>query len=155
MRTAFRRGLLLGLMLLSLACGGSLPSAPTASAQLPAAASPPAPPATSFPPLSGPVRTFTFDHELTYNVRDYTKHSRFLLYDNGAFALQYTSLSGEYRGGYKESNGTLTFEWEGSSTAGPGPWSATATLNDGSLTVRYNLLMQLSDFEDAVYRLAP
>jgi hypothetical protein len=30
---------------------------------------------------------------------------------------------------------------------------ATGTLNDGSLTVQYNLNMQLSDFEDAVYGL--
>jgi hypothetical protein len=84
-------------------------------------------------------------------VRDYTEQSRFVLYDNGAFVLQYASLGGEYRGGYTESNGIITFEWEGWSLAGP--WGATGTLNSGSLTVRYNVIMQLTDFEDAVYRL--
>jgi len=99
--------------------------------------------------LSGPSRTFTFDRELTYRVSDYTRKSRFVLYDNGAFALQYPSLGGEYRGGYTEANGVITFAWEGWSTAGP--WGATATLKDGSLTVQYNFIMQLTDFEDAVY----
>lgn len=59
------------------------------------------------------------------------------------------SLGIEYRGGYTESNGVITFEWEGSSVAGT--WSATGTVKDGSLTVQYNLAMQLSDFEDALY----
>jgi hypothetical protein len=75
--------------------------------------------------------------------------ARFVIYDNGAFVLQYVSLGIEYRGGYTESDGVITFQWEGWSSAGA--WGATGTLNDGSLTVRYNLIMQLSDFEDAVY----
>ena len=33
--------------------------------------------------------------------------------------------------------------------------SATGTLENDVLTVRYNLLRQLSDFEDAVYMLMP
>jgi hypothetical protein len=103
--------------------------------------------------LSGPSLTFTFDKALAYGVRDYTKQSRFVLYDTGGFALQYVSLGGEYRGGYTESNGVITFAWEGWSTAGP--WLATGTLKDGSLTVQYNFIMMMSDFEDAVYRLTP
>jgi hypothetical protein len=123
----------------------STPPTPTASVP-----SPPALPPTNFPALSGLSRTFTFDHELpTYRLRDYTKQSRFILYDNGAFALKYASLGIEYRGGYTESNGVITFQWEGWSTAGA--WGAIGTLADGSLTVQYNLIMQLSDFEDAVY----
>jgi hypothetical protein len=47
----------------------------------------------------------------------------------------------------------ITFEWEGWSVAGP--WGATGTITDGVLTVKYNLIMQLSDFEDAAYRLTP
>jgi len=91
---------------------------------------------------------------LQYQVRDYTKHSLFVLYDNGAFVLQYPTVAGGggYRGGYTETNGAITFEWEGWSVAGP--WGATGTLKDGSLTVRYNGIMQLTDFEDAVYLLA-
>jgi hypothetical protein len=103
--------------------------------------------------LSGPSRTFTFAHDLATAPRDYTTKSRFVLYANGAFALQYVSLGLEYHGAYTESNGVINFAWEGSSIAGA--WGATAALNDGSLTVRYNLIMQLSDFEDAVYGLQP
>ena len=151
MYTAISRGTLVSLVLLSIACGGSTPTAPTASSQRSAAPSPPVPPSSNFPAVSGPSRTFTFDRELTYGVSGYTKQSRFVLYDNGAFALQYVSLGIEYRGGYTESNGVITFQWEGWSIAGA--WGATGTLKDGSLTVQYNLIMQLSDFEDAVYGL--
>jgi hypothetical protein len=149
MYTAISRVTLLGVVLLCFACGRSMSTAPTANGQNPAVPSSPAPSPGNFPPLSGGSRTFAFNHELTYRLRDYTRQSRFVLYDNGAFVLQYASLGGEYRGAYTESNGVITFQWEGSSTAGA--WGATGTLKDGSLTVQYNLIMQLSDFEDAVY----
>jgi hypothetical protein len=139
-----RRGVLAGLVLFLTACGAHEPTAPSAISQ---------PPQTNFPPLSGPSRSFTFDHEVTYQVSDYTKQSRFVLYDDGAFVLQYVSLRGEYRGDYTGSNGVITFEWEGWSSAGP--WGATGALKDGSLTLHYNVIMQLTDFEDAVYRLTP
>jgi hypothetical protein len=151
MSLGISRGTLVGLVVLSIACGRSATTAPTASSQSPAVPSSPAPTPTNFPALSGPSRTFAFDHELTYPVSDYTKQSRFVLYDNGAFALQYGGAIGQYRGGYTASNGVITFQWEGSSSAGP--WGATGTLKDGSLTVQYNLIMGLSDFEDAVYGL--
>lgn len=56
-----------------------------------------------------------------------------------------------YRGAYQTTNGTLNMDWEGWSTAGA--WGATGTLNGDLLTVRYNLIMQLTDFDDATYRL--
>jgi hypothetical protein len=149
MRTAISRGTLVGVMVLAIACGRSSPTAPSASSQRPVVPSTPAPSPSNFPPLSGLSRTFGFNHELTYRLTDYTKQSRFVLYDNGAFVLQYVSLGIEYRGGYTESNGVITFQWEGWSSAGA--WGASGTLKDGSLTVQYNLIMQLSDFEDAVY----
>jgi len=93
-----------------------------------------------------------FDHEVAYAVRDYTKRSRIVLYDNGAFVLRYEGI-GDYRGGYTVANGVITFEWEGWSAAGP--WGATGTIRGDSLTVEYNLIMQLTDFEDAVYALVP
>ena len=147
-----RRTLIVLFVALSCACAGSTPTAPTPPRQsviLPA----PAPPQTNFPPASGPSRTFTFDHTFGPTAADYTKQSRFVLYDDGAFVLQYLSLIGDYRGGYSESNGVITFGWEGWSVAGP--WGATGTLQDGVLTVHYNLIMQLTDFEDAAYRLSP
>ena len=89
-----------------------------------------------------------------YPVGDYTRNSRFVLYDNGAFVLQYPSLSeGGYRGGYQDANGVIMFEWEGWNVAGP--WGATGTLKRDSLTIQYNEIMQLADFEDASYVLMP
>jgi hypothetical protein len=104
--------------------------------------------------LSGPSRTFVFDRQLSYPVRGYTRTSRFILYDNGAFVLQYPSLGeGGYRGGYKDADGVVMFEWEGWSAAGP--WGATGVLTGDSLTVQYNEIMHHTDFEDALYMLMP
>jgi ABC-type transport system substrate-binding protein len=140
------------LFVLSVGCGSSAPS-PTGTSQPQAipAATPPSP--TNFPPLSGPSRTFTFARASSYRVSDYTTQSRFVLYDNGAFVLQYVGLGIQYRGGYTEAKGAIAFEWEGWSTAGP--WGATATVKGDSLTVQYNVIMQLTDFEDAVYTATP
>ena len=154
MNTTVRRGVAVILVVLCSACGSSAPTSPTVVPQpqpQPIPTPTPSPPRT-FPPLSGPSRTFVFDHELTYPVRDYTKRSRFILYDNGAFVLGYDGL-GDYRGGYTESNGLIRFDWEGWSVAGP--WGASGTLEKRSLTIQFNFIMQLTDFEDAVYLLAP
>jgi hypothetical protein len=148
-KTAIRRAALVGLLTLSAACAGSQPMVPTAPTSTPSVSVQPTPPRRSFPPLSGAFRTFAFERETAYRVREYTKQSRFLLYDNGAFALQYVSLGGDYRGGYTESNGVITFEWEGWNISGP--WGATGTLQDGRLSVHYNDIMMWSDFEDAAY----
>jgi len=153
MNSAVRRGMVVVLLMLSAGCGSTGPVSPTETRQ-PAALPPPAPPpAKTFPSLSGPSRTFLFRGELSYRVRDYTKQSRFVLYDNGAFVLEYPSLgAGGYRGGYIEANGVISFEWEGSS--GAGSWGATGTLKGDSLNLQYNLVMQMTDFEDAEYALA-
>ena len=153
MNSTVGRGAVVVLLVLFAACGSSGPTSPTGTnppSALPPPTLPTPPPATVFPPLSGPSRTFLFDRELSYRVSDYTKKSRFVLYDNGAFVLQYPSLGeGGYRGGYEDTNGVIMFEWEGWSVAGP--WGATGTLKADSLTVQYNHIMQLTDFEDAVY----
>jgi hypothetical protein len=154
MNTTVRRGGVIALLVLAAACGSSAPTSPTGTNQ--PRSFPPAtpPPARNFPPLSGPSRTFVFDRELSYRVSDYTKQSRFVLYDNGAFVLQYTSLGDKgYVGGYKDANGVIAFEWEGWSAAGP--WGATGTLKGDVLTIQYNEIMQLTDFENAVYVLMP
>ena len=153
MNAMVHRSLVVGLLVLSAACARSAPTAPTAAGQPAAPPLLPPPPPPVFPPPSGASRTFTFERELTYHVHDYTKQSRFVLYDNGAFVLQYIGLSGEYRGGYTSANGVIDFKWEGSGAAAP--WSATGTLTADSLTIRYNLNMELSDFDNAVYTLRP
>ena len=153
MNTTVRHSAAIVLVVLLAACGSSVPTSPTATT-LPVLTLA-TPPPRSFPPLSGPSRTFVFDRELSYPVADYTRHSRLVLYDNGAFVLQFPSLGepGErgYRGGYTEADGVITFEWEGWSAAGP--WGATGTLQGDSLRVQYNRIMQLTDFDDAVYAL--
>jgi hypothetical protein len=123
------------------ACSGS-PSTPSSGAGRQPSSGAPA------PAPAGPSRIFGSATALTYPLAAYTVSSRYVLYDDGAFALEYPS--GEYRGTYQESGGTITFNWEGTSSAGP--WGATGTLENDRLVVRYNLVMQLTDFEDAVYR---
>lgn len=145
-----RCGAIVVLVVLGAACESSRPTSPTVTSQAPALPSPTPPPTTTFPPLSGPSRTFVFDRELSSRVSDYTKKSRFVLYDNGAFVLQFPSIGeGGYRGGYKGADGAIAFEWEGWNVVGP--WGATGTLKGDSLTVQYNDIMLWTDFEDAVY----
>jgi hypothetical protein len=101
--------------------------------------------------LSGPSQTFLFDRTLSAPFFDFTKDSRFVLYENGAFVLQFFGrVVVEYRGRYTEADGDVIFEWEGWSVAGP--WGATGSLSGDALSVRYNIIMQMSDFEDGVYR---
>jgi hypothetical protein len=166
MIATIRRGAVIVILALSAACEGSLPTAPTGTSPSPSETPlpgltavpkvrslPSVTPPISFPPLSGPAHTFIFEHA-GYRVAAYTQTSRFVLYDNGAFVLQYTNPGGQYRGSYTEENGVIDFTWEDSSNA-YFPWDATGTLEGDSLNVQYNLNMQLSDFEDAVYTRTP
>jgi len=79
------------------------------------------------------------------------------LYDNGTFELQLVDPSSGkilvYSGRYAEVSGVVNLDWDDSSTAGP--WGATGTVDGTSLTVQYNLIMQLTGFENALYRLVP
>ena len=148
---AVRRGMVIALLMLATGCGSTGPVSPTETAQ-PAALPPQTPPPRSFPPLSGLSRTFLFRGELSYRVHDTTKQSRFVLYDNGAFVLVPKPWRGRVsRKVHIEANGVISFEWEGWSTAGP--WGAIGTLKGDSMTVQCNLIMQMTDFEDAEYAL--
>jgi len=100
--------------------------------------------------VSSPARIYVSPAPLNYPLQPYTVGSRFVLYDHGMFALQYGGPL-EYRGTYKEANGVVTFEFEGWSVAGS--WGATGSIVDKTLTVRFNLVMQMADFEDAIYTL--
>jgi hypothetical protein len=147
-KTSIRSGAAVALLVVMAACGSSSHPSPTAiSPVLPS-------PTDFFPPLSGPWRTFVFAHELSDPVSGITKTSRFVLYDNGAFVLQYLSLGDTgFRGRYTRANDVLTFQFEASNVNAP--WEATGFLKDSSLTVQYNGIMQLNDFENAVYVLMP
>ncbi len=139
-----RSGVLLVLLVITTSCGSGrvvTPTAPTAST---------APPP-GFPAVTGSARTY-----VNAEAQGGLLVSRYVLHDDATFALQYTSggyPSGEYRGTYSEAGGLVSFEWEGWSAAGP--WGATAVLTEETLTVRYNLIMQMTDFEDGVYLRLP
>jgi len=135
------------------------PSRPPTTNPPPPTEFPPPPPRIDFPPLSGPSRTYIFDGELVYPVSDFTRKSRFVLYDNGAFELQYPPNQygpGLFRGAYQDANGAIMFLFEFQGRSVGTPWEdATGTLKSDSLTVQYSEGMQHADFENAVYRLMP
>jgi hypothetical protein len=132
------------LLALPIGCSDFAPTAPSPRPEPPLGRPP------GLPPVSSPARIYESPAPLNYPLQPWTQGSRFVLYDDGTFALQYGG-PGDYLGTYRETNGIVTFGWEGSSTAGP--WGATGMLGEKTLTVRFNLVMQMSDFEDAVYTL--
>lgn len=155
MNTTSRRGAIIGLLALLAACGGSDPAV-TAGGPTATGLPPPSPPRpVEFPPLSGPSRTFISSREVSHPVGDGTKQSQFVLYDNGAFALQYPpsqGWSGLFRGAYKDENGIIMFLFEFSGRSVAEQWDdATGTLKGDSLTIQFELTMQQADFENAVY----
>ncbi len=81
-------------------------------------------------------------------VQPYTAASRYVLNDDGTFAVQFPS--GEYRGRYIESEGRLTFafnDWKDG--------SATGAFTGDTLAVSYNLYLSMTDFENARYVRVP
>jgi EAL domain-containing protein (putative c-di-GMP-specific phosphodiesterase class I) len=69
---------------------------------------------------------------------------------DGTFALEYldsTAVRFEFPGRYSSTNASLAFTFD----ADPARWRATGTIHGDSLIVTYNLVMQLSGFEDGVY----
>jgi len=104
-------------------------------------------PGAGFQPVSGPARIYNRvspDHT--------NSDSRFVLYDNGTFSLQYVSQrfgAFQYLGRYSRTESAVAFSFDGWSIAGP--WLAQGTFSGDRLTVVYNLIMQMSDFADRVY----
>ena len=97
------------------------------------------------PPLSGPANTYEFSRQLEYPVSHFTLTSKYVLYENGAFALQYASPAGELPGAYLFENGRLSFRFAGGG-------DASGTLSGDVLEIRYSERMQHSDFENAAYK---
>ena len=105
MVTTVRRGTLVVLIALSVACDGiDPPMAPTATPPRPVSTLPPPPPA-EYPPINGRASLFEFSGGLSYPVRGYATTSRYALDAGGAFALQY--LGFEYVGSYQEEGATI------------------------------------------------
>jgi hypothetical protein len=66
--------------------------------------------------------------------------------------LQFPTLpNGELRGKYSEADGRITFDfdWNGQQAG------ATGVFSGSEMTVTYNLMMALSDFENGVYVKTP
>ena len=143
-----RRVTLVALLLCAAGCSDN--DRPTAPSALPAPPSTIQPPPTAgVPPLSGPSVSYDFSGELSYPTRSYTNTSKYVLYENGAFSLRYAAPIGEYVGTYRQDAGRIVFSF-----SADGRWGATGTLNGDWLEVRYNTIMEHSDFENAVYRRA-
>jgi hypothetical protein len=142
--TAVRRGTLFALILLSVTCGRiDRPTAPTPVATPVATITPPSPPA-EYPPMRSGATLFEFSGPLSYPVRGFTTTSRYVLYEDGTFTLQY--LGFEYPGSYERDDNTIRFLFPGDAR-----WYATGTATFDLLEVRYNDIMEHSDFENAIY----
>jgi len=113
----------------------------------PPPSAPPAPPPPQQPPLPGPTTTYVFSEPLGYPVSGYTRASKYVLYDSGAFALEYAGFERPYAGAYRLENGRISFDFNANGSS-----DASGDLTGDLLEVRYSDLMQHSDFENAVYR---
>jgi hypothetical protein len=125
--TAVVRGTLLGFLVFSVACGDGQRITVPSSAPTPAS-------------------RYDFSQQPSYPVSSYTAASRYVLRGSGSFSLQYPTLGSEYVGTYSQQGDSILFRF-----ATDGRWDATGTLNGDSLEVRYNVIMELTDFENAVY----
>ena len=117
----------------------------------------------------GPSRVFAFKKMLpgweNYIGWEGTMETRYVLYDDGHFALQFTeeSLIPEFPGWYTVDGDSVELHWYANSTMPPDhpypsywhPWETTATLTDGTLSVTYPIWMWLAGFLDAEYELGP
>ncbi|MBA3671857.1 MAG: hypothetical protein H0W68_07525 [Gemmatimonadaceae bacterium] len=123
------------------ACSGDATS--VTQAVTPPATGPVAPPA--------PARPGVVYDRVSASV--FPGSSRFVLYGDSTFALQYGPVLFEYKGRFTRKDSALTFSWDGSSVAGL--WGATGVLKDNTLTVTFNIVMTASDFEDGTFKAWP
>lgn len=151
MTAVVHRGALIGFLTLTVACGTERPTAPSSTqppSTTPPAAQPPAPsPPAGQPPLTGPATTYLFSAPLAYQVRSFTSESRYVLYDNGAFGLMYAAFDFTYAGTYWRVGRDIYFDF-----GTDGLWDASGTLEGDVMEVRYSVMMEHSDFENAVYK---
>jgi WD40 repeat protein len=107
----------------------------------------PAPIVTAFPQLSR--AGVIYDRTTPSSIPG---PSRYVIYDDGTFSLQYLRPDWgffEYLGRYLRAESVLTLNFNDNANS----WQARGVLRaDSSLTVEYNLLMGLDDFEDGTFR---
>jgi hypothetical protein len=111
--------------------------------------SPSAPTNPSLPPptLAGPVARYQRVSPARYGSDAYVLS----LGADSAFVIVFAdaSSSGEWSGRYARTDSVLVFHYNAWSAAGE--LGARGTLRGDTLLLRYNLVMQLTDFEDGVY----
>jgi hypothetical protein len=154
MTSACRLGVL-ALALAAVSCGENmqLPTPPTV-VTVPTSP-PPAPPAPNPTPFPG-AGVYVFSPSPGVPIVPSTLTSRYVLNSDGTFALQYQSSSPfqssfEFRGRFREAEGRLIFDfdWNGQQSG------ATAVFSGDSMTVTYNEMMSMSDFENGVFIRTP
>ena len=135
-------------------------SPPTAPAPLPPGPATPTPGPTSgtfsFPELTRPATVYLQAEPDAFVYNNRGLKSRYVLYDDGTFALQFADVDGkvyEYLGRYLLAGADVSFAFWQESLAGP--YGATATIAGDRLSVRYSDIMHESDFIDAVYVRTP
>jgi hypothetical protein len=102
-----------------------------------------------FPAITRPAALYRAPESL------YGYPSRYVLYDDGSFALQFMSSFyevpgvSEYTGRYTRSDVLLTLGFDRSNRFGA--WEATGILRADELTVTYNTAMSLDDFVGGTY----
>lgn len=135
------------------ACGSESPTSvpkadPTTTGARPAP--PPQAPPRSFSYPSLPRPGVIYDRETPSFIPG---TSRMVLYVDGSFSLQYLRPDWgffEYKGQASRRDSLLTFAFSDASVTGR--WIAEGVQNESLLSVKFNDLMQGSDFEDGDYR---
>jgi hypothetical protein len=149
---------------LSVGCMDSAP--PVAPAGPPVYVPTPSPvvpgPPPAFPPLTRPGEIYASAADLrdpVVLVQRWGFASRYVLYEDSTFALQFSSVKTgflAYLGRYVRTDTVMTFNFNDENAAGA--WRAVGTLHGDSISVSYNIVMYLADFVDDVYvrsRVAP
>jgi hypothetical protein len=78
--------------------------------------------------------------------------SRYVLYDDGRFAIQFSSGAFgpfEYKGSYLNASGQIHFLFDDANLGGA--WEATGTRDGSQIRVAYNGIMIGADFNNGVY----
>ena len=136
--------------------GARNPTAPPSDPNRPL----PPPPATNgppppFPAVPGAVAIYDGPAGLYNDLVPYHGSSvptRYVLFSDSTFFLQFASFRFgifSYTGRYARTDSGITFTWDGSGVAEP--WVSTGSLRGDTLTVRYGIVMMMSDFIDGDY----
>jgi hypothetical protein len=142
-------------------CGETILAPP---ASRPPGQSPTAPPTTpathgaGFPALEHPGGIYAEEGDVYafFYPNQGSLISRYVLYDDGSFELQFVSETFgffAYKGTYIAAANQSALYFADSNSAGP--WTATAQLSGDEMSVKYNDVMMMADFIDGVYKRVP